>query len=178
MLSPKEIKEEAERLLELTYDFRSEKLLRVPFRNEAYLYNQICLMLWKMDEKEKCVAEYKRLVECFINSRVNIKYHFRSLILLLLNMSDRMWRIGEGDQAAYWTEQALRVVLINGKATTIERLLSNLVSITSQKESECSLKMAKLTFWCSDLFKHDKFMDATLKYVKNQYDMEYGTELI
>ena len=171
VMTSEQVKTEAENMLALTFEFRDNKMLRVPFRNEAYLYNQICLMLWKMKEKEKCVEEYARMVQCFMQSRVNVKYHFRSLVLLLLNMSDRMERIGNSAEAVYWTKFALTEVLKNGKGTMIESFLANLVCDEHKKGSELSQDLAKLTFHCSDLFKRYPFQKVTQKYIYDNFDV-------
>ena len=170
-MMPLQVMEEAEKLLSVTYGFEETNLVRVPFRNELYLYNQICLMLWKLGRKEECIAAYQRMVGCFEKSRVNAKYHFRSIALLISHMTDCMEKIGKLEVAEYWTIWGLNNVLKNGKGTTIERLLSDLVCIYQKQNinRELCLKIAWQTLRCSELFKQKCFGEVTKKYIQDNF---------
>lgn len=168
---PQETKRKAEELLALTYDFNCVELARVPFRNEAYLYNGICLMLWKIGEKEVTIEMYLKLIKCFQKSRVNPKYHFRSIGILVSNMSDKMERIERLEDSEYWTGVELKKLLQYGKSSNMEWLLSNLVCIAQKQEQkrELCLELAKHTLWCSDLFKQERFCDITKNYIQKHF---------
>ena len=164
----------AEELLALTYDFKSAELSRIPFRNETYLYNCICLMLWKLGEKEYSIKTYRKLVEYFLNRRVSSKYYFRSLGILLGNMSDKMERLDWLEESKYWTNIDLKRILMYGKGSNVEWLLSNLVCIAEKQgyKREFRLEIAKCTLGCSELFKQERFCEITRKYICEHFEEE------
>ena len=169
-LPVKETKEKAEKLLALTYDLNCYPLIRQPFRNETYLYNEICLMMWKMGEKEECIQYYLELLKCFEKSRVKIKYHFRSVGIILSNMTDKMERIDD-ERAEYWIKVAIENFLCYGKGSNVEWLLSNYLSIMQkQKEKkELCLEIAMHSLWCSELFKQKNFSEIMLNYINKNF---------
>ena len=170
-LSSEETKEKAEELLSLTYNRKSDELDRVPFRNEVYLYNQICMMLWEIGQKEESVYQYKKMAESFENSLVDIKYHFRSIGVILLNMTNRMEKMDKLEETEYWAGLHLKKILCCGKGAGVETQLSNLECVCQKQKQkrELCLELARHTLsWC-ELFKYHYYYDAILKYIQKYF---------
>lgn len=167
----KEVKERAEKLLQLTYDIDTEILNRVPFRNEVYLYNQICMMRWSMGQKEESIYQYKKLMRCFEDSFVDLKYHIRSIGVILLNMTNRMEKMDKGEETEYWSKFYLNKILCCGKGTGVETQISNLGCIYQKQgqKRELCLDYAKHTLiWC-ELFKYQYYYEITMKYIHKHF---------
>ena len=170
-LSAIEEKKRVEELLDLTYNSKAKPLVRLPFKNETYLFNAICLMLWKMGEKEVSIQRYLELVKCFEENRIKMKYHFRSVGILLSNMSDKMERIGYFKEAEYWIHKTLQFCLCCGKSSNVEWLLGNMLDIMCEQHEkrELCLEMAKHSIWCSELYKQKRFSNLINNYVKEHF---------
>ena len=148
-----------------------EVLNRVPFRNEVYLYNQICMMLWEMGQKEECICQYKKMAKSFEESLVDQKYHFRSIGVILLNMTNRMEKLDWLEETEYWSGVYLKKVLGCGKGTGVETQLSNLGCVYQKqnKKRELCLEFAKHTLiWC-ELFKYQHYHEITMKYIHKHF---------
>ncbi len=173
-LTRQEMKAKSETLLSYTYDF--EHLTRVPFRNETYLYNDICLQLWGLDKKEESVKERQKLVECFLSSRIHTKYHLRSIGIVMLNMTDEMERMGYLEDAEYWTRWEMRELLSCGKGSRLEHFLSTLVCVLEKRNEnrEISLELTKHTIWLSELFKQEQFFKVAKEYLYKNYKETVG----
>ena len=158
-------------LLSLTYDVDKKELSRIPFRNEVYLYNVICGLKWKMGQKEEALMEYLKAIKCFENSRIAKKYHFRSIGILVINLSDKMERINYLEDAEYWTRWEIDELLKRGKGTNIERFLSTLVCILEKRDEERAMyvELAYHTLWCGELFKQERFCEIIRNYMKEHF---------
>lgn len=167
------IKKEAEQMLAFTYDIDVNEASRVPFREEMLIYNQICIMMRKLYGVESDIEKMKKMVDCFLKSRVDVKYHFRSIILLLSNMSGDM----DGDmekywsQSEYWSGQGIRIALCNGKGTDVHILVSNIANVyrKQNKERELCIEMAMQTLRWSQLFRYEKYVEITKRYLEKKF---------
>lgn len=163
------VKIEEEQTLALTYGVEVNASSRVPFREELLTYNQICIMQKKLYGVEQSIKSMKRMIDCFFNSRVEVKYHFRSIILLISNMSSQMDGNMESywNQSIYWSEKGIRLALCNGKGTTVHILVSNIANIYKKqnKERELCIKLAMQTLRWSQLFRDNKYVEITKRYL-------------
>lgn len=171
MISPEQAKERAEELLKLTYCYEGEVLTRIPFRNEAYLYNKICIMLWRTAKKQESIEEYLKILRCYCNSRIANKYHFRSMGLMIDNMTDKMERLGLLAEAEHWISILLDIMLKCGKSTNIELLISTIVCILQRQEEkrELCLELVRHVLNCSELLKQERYLEVTKRYVYTNF---------
>lgn len=121
----------ADELLRLTYKEGTE---RVPFRNELRLINAMCICQWRKGLREETIAVQKKILKRFEKSRVQSKYHFLSVGLILDNITHCMTCTGDCiEEAVEWSEKSAMQQLLNGKINTIHYVLSNLVGIEENR---------------------------------------------
>lgn len=174
ILSSEQVKERTEELLKLTYCYEGEELTRVPFRNEAYLYNEICIMLWRTGRKQESISQYLKILKCFRGSRVACKYHFRSISAIVNNATDKMERTDLLEEAEYWIKFQITSLLKCGKSTSIELLMSTFVCILQREKEkrELCLELCRHVLWCSELFKKREYFEVTKKYICTNFGVE------
>ncbi len=164
-LSPEEAYQKAEELLCLTY---REGTARVPFRNELRLLNIESMCLKRMGRKKEAVSLQKRLIECFEKSRVQTKYHYRSVGLILDNMSLYLFHFGNIEESEEQSRKNGIYQLLNGKISAFHYVLSNFIGIEEDRAEKKAGGMVDFTSPEADRL-YDGVRKKCLQYVNWAY---------
>jgi len=156
-------------LLKLTYHIGG-KGKRVPFGNEALLMNQICNLLVHMGRVDDAIAAQRQIVGLYQGSRVKLKYHFRSVYLIIDNMARNMTYL-DYDEAEYWSRLNIIDQLQNGKGNAVHLMLGNLMDI-KEKDQELCKTFAKIAYHLTDIFKLYHDQECLEKYNREQFHGE------
>ncbi len=124
--TPEETYRKADELLQMTYREGTE---RVPFSNEVRLINTKCMCLQYMGRINEAVSVYKKILERFKKSRVRLKYHFRTVGLIMNNMTLYLAHSDDIEEVEIWSGERIQQQLLNGKVNTIHYALSNFVGL-------------------------------------------------
>ena len=81
----------AKELLELTYplenlESRGKRNARIPFRNEMYLFNQVCLLLHKAGKTKEAVERMEEMMRKYEGMGKERKFHTKNIHLCCINM--------------------------------------------------------------------------------------------
>lgn len=85
--SKEELYDALKRILSYTYSLDSETRYRYPLITESVILNCLCITLSSLQKREEALAIYDKIISCFLKSKTDRKYHYRSLGLLLENRS-------------------------------------------------------------------------------------------
>lgn len=118
MMEAAEAFRQIEALLRLTYCENNE---RVPFEGEALLFNQMGNLYVAMGQCDEAIALYKSVLMRYENSHIPQKYHFRTMYLLMNNMS-RLMEHKKYAEADNWSKKALQGHLTNGMGNAVHVL--------------------------------------------------------
>ncbi|MDE6054685.1 MAG: helix-turn-helix domain-containing protein, partial [Lachnospiraceae bacterium] len=118
----KEALEKLEILAQSFIDIETKTFSHIPMRNEVALINNICLNLIDIGQKEEALELYKVTLQKMKNSKVHIKYRYRSYALLLNNYV----RSNKNIKSAL---EELQNELLCGKAMEFSLCLNNILQI-------------------------------------------------
>lgn len=161
-LKPEEAYRRTEELLRLTYHKRTE---RVPFQNELRLMNDMCTYLWRAGRQEEAISEYQKILRRFEKSRVQMKYHFLSVELILDNMTHQMIYFGCTTDAEELSGKSAAQQLFNGKINTIHYALSNLIGVEEDRAEKKAGGPVDFTSGEADIL-YDNVRKKCLQYVE------------
>lgn len=170
-ITAEEVVQSAKELINLTYEFPVVNCTRIPFRNEAYLYNQLCSGLRNEGKHEECFNHYKRMLQLFADSKISMRYHYRGVIPILANLSHYMERCGKLDEAEKYSIEGMRYLLFCGKSSVLHTMVSNLAFVSekrNQSREDCIAMFAD-TYYLCDLFHHAKIKQICKKYLLECY---------
>lgn len=161
-LKPEEAYRRTEELLRLTYHKKTE---RAPFRNELRLLNDMCTYLRRMGQREEAISEYQKVLGRFEKSRVQLKYHFLSVELILDNMTHQMVYFGYTADTEEWSGKSARQQLFNGKINTIHYAFNNLIGVEEDKAEKKAGESLSFTSGEVDIL-YDNVRKKCLQYVE------------
>jgi len=162
-ISKAEALQKMQELLQLTYRMDSQ---RVPFEGEALLFNQKCNLLGRMGKYDTAISQQKKIIAFYERSHVPLKYHYRTVYLIIDNMTHNMCHRGYADDTYYWSLKSVKDRLLNGKGNAIHALFSNFIGLEMEKGSNRQLceTYTKWAYYFTDIF---------MKYYDQKYFMEY-----
>lgn len=169
MMSKEEAFRRIEELLRLTY---RENSGRVPFEGEALLLNQLGILYALMGRWDEAIALHKRVIDCYKNSKVPLKYHFRFVYLFMENMSCDMSHMKYNEDTIFWSRELMMADLQNGKGTSLHVMLSNLIGceMNTGGDRELCETYTKWAFYLSDIFKQYHDQKYLIDYEKKHFN--------
>lgn len=135
----------------------------VPMRNEVLIINSVCLVLSETGRKEEAERLFKGVLQRIRDSKIHIKYRYRSYGLLLNNY---MCWFGEWNSAV----EGLNYALACGKASGISLCLNNITKILEKDGAEDKVidRWSEAIYYMSDLFYFDKEKELFGKYLREE----------
>ena len=172
-ITKEQAKEKNRELIRMTYTDKPEKYYRLPFHNEMYIYNQLCLLTYRTGEQDKAIRMYKGLIEMYKKSKVNLRYHFRDIGLVLINVTRYMEMKNILDESEKYAKKGIRLCLLSGKATGLSEYISNIACVeekrgTDKRTCEGLLHQALNV---AELFKLEKDRTDIYNYIKAHYNI-------
>lgn len=170
-ITTEEVIQNAKKLIHLTYEFPVTNWARVPFRNEAYLYNQLCNALVNEGKQEEGFSCYKSMLQLYAGSKIDMRYHYRGVIPMLANMSHYLERCGKLDEAEKYSMEGLRYLLFCGKSSALHTMVANLAFVSEKRKEnqDNSLELFINTYYLCELFYHEKIKQVCKKYLLEHY---------
>lgn len=128
----------AKELLELTYHLdhvvnKKNRYDRIPFRSEAYLFNQICLFL----RNDGRIAEAIRMMEKMMRTyekEEDKKFHFKDVSLCATNLCKYLEIVDRLEEAEKIADMIIRESLACGEISLVHRLLATKFDIAEKRE--------------------------------------------
>lgn len=145
-------------VLEITYSVQLENLIRIPTLDEFYVFNYLSLAYEKCDMKKEGMELYQSLLECYGNSKIRKKYHYRTLSILYRNYLTLLEEMNYSSAAMELSNQIMRFELDSYRGKGIDYICTEIMciyekmdinDIERKKQVE---KYLRLAFYISDLF--------------------------
>ncbi|MDE7298440.1 MAG: hypothetical protein K2N94_06365 [Lachnospiraceae bacterium] len=180
-LSPEEALEKAKELLELTYHLDNTaddgtRYRRIPFRNEMYLFNQVCILLRKAGKIEEAIELRERMIRTYESMTERKKYHFKNAHLCVINLCEELERAKCLEEAEKYADMAIKEMLSLGRTTLMHRLYMTKVNVAGKQGKEYSGKLQQaylLSEWV--VYENDKRL---VQEAMEKYNVRIGEERI
>ncbi|MDE7327559.1 MAG: helix-turn-helix transcriptional regulator [Lachnospiraceae bacterium] len=167
--------QKAKELLEMTYPLedldRKEKVyMRLPFRNEMYLFNQVCLLLHKSGRIEEAVERMERMMQKYEGMEEERKFHFKNIHLCEINLCKYLEELDRLEDTEKIADRVIKEKLVWGKITQIHKLFIRKSNIAEKRNENIhnSRKLLQkaydLSEWC-DYEKDSKMLKIALEEV-------------
>lgn len=136
----KEALKKANELLEMTYHLENTEkdrmqYRRIPFRNEMYLFNQICIFLRRDGRIGEAIELLERMMRTYDGAVEKRKYHFKDVSLCQTNLSKWMEMENRLEEAENIANKAIREKLVCGNINFIHRLLATKFDIVEKQNN-------------------------------------------
>ena len=139
---------------------------------ETYIINQIAMIYYRLNKLEKAIGLLQETLSIYEASRVNYKYHYAHVGLILSNLAKYLEENNMNDLASDMAIKSMILFLEQGKG---EKINSALISQACAGEKSGKNKNAcerwfRQAFYMSDLFKQS--LDARIidTYFRDNYD--------
>ncbi len=151
--------ERAKGLLELSYHLDNtekggERYRRIPFQNEMYLFNQVCILLRKDGRIGEAIEMMERMLRTYDAVKEDKKFHFRNVHLCAINLCRYLEMTNRLDEAEKVADMLIQEDLVNGKITQIQRVFASKFDVFEKRglvmqEGKKYLQRAYLSGeWC------------------------------
>ena len=155
-LSPEEALEKAKELLELTYHLDNTaddgtRYRRIPFRNEMYLFNQVCILLRRAGRIEEAIEMRERMIRTYESIIEKKKFHFKNFYLCVANLCEELERVKRLEEAKKSADMMIKEMLRVGKIMQMQRLFFTKVNVAGKQRKDYRWKIQQaylLSEWC------------------------------
>lgn len=165
-------------VLEMTYPRRKETLVRIPTLDEFYVLNYLSQAYRKCDMKEEGVELYRKLLECYDNSKLRGKYHYGSLSILYRNYLTLLEELNCSMDALDLAKQAMCFELDARRGKGLDYICTEIMCIYEKMDIESEdkkkqvEKYLRLAFYISDLFVRKNNNKVIDNYYKSHIDAD------
>ena len=166
----------AEELLEMTYHLENteadrERYQRVPFRNEMYLFNQICIILRRSGKIVEAVERMERMMRTYEVTVEKKKFHYRNVYLCITNLCKYLERIDRLEEAEKYANESIREKLICGKISELHRLFITKCNIVEKRGNDVQSGQEWLyeAYFLSDWCNMERDCERLRKVIYNRY---------
>lgn len=171
-ISTEQALEQQKSLLNGLVDLDKPDFRRTLTRNEALLINNICIMLCDLGRREDAIHLFEGALQRFWNSRVGLKYRYRSYALLLNNYVHE--RVNSGYACGEYICEGIKYELLCGKGSTMPLCINNILitlSRSGHSREECDM-WAKAMYYMSDLYYFEEEKEAYRKFFREKRQIE------
>lgn len=145
----------ARELLELTYHLENvekggQRYRRLPFRNEMYLFNQICILLREAGRMGEAIEMMEKMMHTYERAEEKKKFHFRNVYLCAMNLSRYLEESDRLKEAEKLADMSLVEKFAVGKITLVHSGYETKFDIAEKKgrAMECGMEwLQKACFW-------------------------------
>lgn len=141
-------------------------------QEEVKILNFIGIIYKHLNEPEKAVDIYKRVLQSYENSKVSVKSHHFGNSLIMANLCIYLEQMNEIKESMEIAQQGIKQGLECGRATMIPVFLTSKVSCLEKREEqnkEACMKYLQQAFYIADIIKNESFKSATEKYYVENY---------
>lgn len=169
--------ERAKELLELTYHLENveaegQRYRRLPFRNEMYLFNQICLLLRATGRTAEAIEMSERMMRTYDMAVEKKKFHFRNVYLCATNLSRYLESVDRLSEAEGLADELIGQKFMLGKISLIHSGYATKFDIAEKRgeRMKCGLEwLRRACFWsewCGYEKDHGKLLRAWNEFKK------------
>ena len=131
--------ERAKGLLELSYHLDNtekggERYRRIPFQNEMYLFNQVCILLRKDGRIGEAIEMMERMLRTYDAVKEDKKFHFRNVHLCALNLCRYLEMTNRLDEAEKVADMLIQEDLVNGNITQIHSAFATKFDVFEKRD--------------------------------------------
>lgn len=145
----------AKELLELTYHLENvekggKQYRRLPFRNEMYLFNQICILLREAGRMDEAIEMMERMMRTYDMAEEKKKFHFRNVYLCATNLGRYLEAVNQLEEAEKLVDTSIVEKFAFGKITQVYSEYATKFDIAEkrQKVMESGIEsLQKACFW-------------------------------
>ncbi|MDE7210980.1 MAG: hypothetical protein K2O03_05990, partial [Lachnospiraceae bacterium] len=137
----------AKELLELTYHLDNvekdgERYRRIPFQNEMYLFNQLCILLREGGKIKEAIAMMERMMRTYDAVKEDKKFHFRNVYLCATNLCRYLEMANRLKDAEEIADETIREKIICGKITHTHSEYATKFDIAEKRNNvaECGME--------------------------------------
>ncbi len=128
----------AKELLELTYHLDNvekdgERYRRIPFQNEMYLFNQLCILLCRNRKLEEAIEIMARMMRTYDVVKEDRKFHFRNVHLCAINFCQYLEMANRLDEAEKIADMLIHEDLVSGKLVSMYRLFASKFDVSEKR---------------------------------------------
>lgn len=172
-IKEEEALKEAIKALELTFEyndgnFKTDALLS---QKEVKIINYIGTLYKKMNQTQKTIAIYKKVVESYESSKVSAKCHYTGSSLILANLSLILEESNQLTESMEMAKLGITQVLHCGRGSLLSNFLSNMACCLEKMDNKKACeKYLQQAFYISDMMKNEFLNDAIRKYYEERYE--------
>ena len=146
-------------------------------QEEVKILNFIGIIYKHLNEPEKAVDIYKRVLQSYENSKVSVKGHYFGNSLIMANLCINLEQMNKIKESMEIAQQGIKQGLECGKAIMIPVFLASKVSCLEKgkgQNKKACMKYLQQAFYIADIIKNESFKSATEKhYVENYGDISW-----
>jgi uncharacterized protein YqgQ len=133
----------------------------IPMRNEVLMINQLFILLNEIGQKQIAIKLMQCVLQKMYNSKISLKYRYRSYALLLNNYVRvcRKWN---------FAVEALNIELLCGKASMIPFCINNILKVLEKEGVSDTIldQWSIAVYYMSDLYFFDKEKEIYREYLE------------
>jgi len=159
--------------LELTFNyndgnFKTDVILA---QEEVKIINYICTLYRKMNQTEKAIAVYRKVVESYQSSKVSERGHYTGYNLIMANLCISLEETNQIEESMQIARQGITQALNCGRGSLLPDFLANLACCFEKMDNKKACgEYLQQAFYMSDMMKNDFFNNAIKKYYEDRYE--------
>lgn len=158
--------------LEMTFayndgNFRTDIILS---QEEAKIINYIGSLYKRLNQTEKAIAIYSKVIEGYQSSKVSMKNHYAGVNLILANLCVALEETNQIEKSMEMTKIGIVQVLDCGRGSLLASFLANEACCYEKlNNKKACQKYLEQAFYISDIMKNDALKNAILHYYKKLF---------
>lgn len=153
--------EKIKRLMKTVIEDNNIVFYHIPMRNEVLMINQLFILLNEIGQKQIAIKLMQCVLQKMYNSKISLKYRYRSYALLLNNYVRvcRKWN---------FAVEALNIELLCGKASMIPFCINNILKVLEKEGVSDTIldRWSIAVYYMSDLYFFDKEKEIYREYLE------------
>lgn len=174
-ISKEDALDEAIYALELTFEYNDGNFAADSnlSQEEVKILNFIGIIYKHLNELEKAINIYKKVLKGYENSKVSVKGHYFGNSLIMTNLCTALEEIGDIKESIEISDKGIKQELECGRATMLPVFLTNKVSCLEKEGKEnkkACMKYLQQAFYIADIINNEYYKSTTEEYYVKKYE--------
>ena len=159
--------------LELTFDYNGGNFEEdvILSQEEAKIINYIGVLYKQMNQPEKTINIYKKVVGSYRSSKVSAKCHYTGNNLTLVNLCVTLEETNQIEESLEMTKTGISQVLNCGRGSLLADFLANMACCFEKKGNKKACgEYLQQAFYMSDMMKNEFFSNAIREYYEERFE--------
>lgn len=159
--------------LKFTFDFNDGNFSTnvILSREEVKIINYIGLLYKQLNQTEKTICIYRKVIESYKSSKVSAKCHYIGNNLILVNLCTFLEESNYIEESLELTDFGIEQVLQCGRGSLLAKFLTNKACCyEKQGNKKACQQYLQQAFYVSDMMKNEYLCTAIKKYYEERYE--------